>query len=1615
MRGSRTFTTFMNIEPGAGNERALSRFEEQANQSLRRVAATAQKAGALTSGMVPGTGSPGQIQNVAAAERARATALQRTARAAREADAATRRGASGMERTSNAARAAARETSRLERSLRLASVAANVAQGPLGPIAGRLSAMAVAVRELTGLRLGFVGVGAAVGGFVRLASTTQDLVARLRPLYETQSQVNAAFKDAQGIADRARVGLEPVIDLYARLTLAGKDVGLTQGRISRLTELASKAAKLSGGTAVSQEAGLYQFAQGIGSNTLQGDELRSVRENTLRLAKAIADGLGVPIGELKRLGKEGKLTAVVIEEALAKSAEQIEAEYERLPVTISSAFTALNNAFTGLVKDTDEATGVAGAFANVVVLVADNLGLVVKALGAAALAYAGFKTGSIIADTQARISAFQQERRALLDKAREAKATATADRQASAQRIVALRQERAALQQQIAAEQQLANEKRRNALSINSRLTRGPGFIAGEAADVAAYRSAMDEARVAQDNLAASKNRLRTVSGALRSETVVLTGATGRFRAASIAATSAAVWFGRSLRALLAAINPLGLALALAIPLLVEFAFRQDMAAGSADRMAEAQVRLARFIDQATGKILSQNAALIQNEILTAKKGAAEAREARLEKKRNFSFGGDRLFTVYRPDEIDPRLKRIRDQVRSGELGATRAAAQLGRLTDLTGQNAEFRDRLIAQTGEIVTLAQEELQATAAAKLLAGSKDPEIRRQAFGNFTGEDVDFGANYKPPEDGGTDRKVAGARRERAEATDEAAKAERDLAQAERRTDRRADIIGRYEAESSALAKAAADMRRLQRLVGTELVVRNDDGETMTDDKGVAIKRLYTQEMADADKEAIEYGVRKPIREAITEQERGLEISKLRLEGYTAEAEALEIALSLQDQIGEVTEDELADLLVNIERQREINDLLESRERQVSQILSLAQQTRDSFEDMLVGLRTDPIDSIKKFGNSILDNITRIEARRITEKLFAGADEKLRQLVSGSDGVERASEILAANVKSAADSVDPLIAANDNLATATELAAQRITDAANGIASGGSVSGLGGSSSLDRANQAATAANQAVAGVSDVVQAVTGGAGGGLVATVQNAARAAAGVSAVAGAITGGGVANAEDVPADNVIVVTGQRDRAPKEGPVPSGTSAYNAVFEKLGESLDKTFKSGTFFSGIGKGVGKALGGAAEGQMASSVAGLLGIKQSSTGAAIGGAIGSFIPIPGGSIIGGLIGGTLGGLFSKTKKASSTIGFGADGAFAGAASGNSSSLRSNANALAGGVADRLNQIATALDATITGGSRLSIGQRKDKFVVDTTGRGRTKGSGVIKFDSEEAAAQYAFERMLKSVVLGGISAASQNIIRNGSKNIDVAIQKALAIESIPKRLLAKTDPVRFAVESLNEEFTKLISYMKEGGATAQQYADAARLYELERAEAIEQATQQATAALQAYLDEMKGGSSSPFNKRTVYENASAKLNEFRGDIEAGRQVDQNDLLTAARNFQDASSALFGSSQAFFSDFDDIFALLTRARDNVDVGGADGSTLPGNPFETDSQVAGILAALNGTTQNQTDVLAGRLDQLIALFGRQLPPGFGNGSSVGYLPGFGRAGMLNPRELNMY
>ena len=1610
-RRNSTFTTFMNVEEDSSVDRTFSNLEKKANASFARISMVAQKAANAANGSRV-TGNAGAAlsqqarttQTLAAAERTRAAGLQSLTVAERNAAAASERLAGRHLMESNAARAAAASTSQLERALRLSAVAGATIQGPLGGVAGRLSALAVAARDLTGIQFGAVGAVAGIVGFARLADKAQELKNQLRPLYETQEEVNSAFSQVRRIADDARVGLEPVVSLYSRLTLAGRDAGLSVGQISKLTDVATKAARLSGGPAQSQEAGLYQFSQGLGSGTLAGDELRSVRENNLRLAKAIADGLDVPISKLKELGAAGQLTPKVIADALIKESKRIDEEFAKLPPTISSSTAKLGNAFISMVNGGDEAYGVTRAIAGAIDLLTESLDIAARATLTFAVGWATFRAQKIVGDINSTITALRTQKTEGLANARAAQAAAETQRRASASRIVSLRQERAALQQKVVQERAAANETRRAAISIGQNVQRN--YVTNNPREVQAYARAVDAAKVAQDNFAASKKRLSAVSGELRMASGQLVTSTVAYRGATTAAATASRTFGTAMKGLWAAINPVGLAISVGVSLLIQYAFRQSAAARAADELSESQARLADFVDLATGKINAQSEALRNQELAKRRLATEDFRGEYQNARRQVTAGGYAGVVPGSSLSADPRIRAQTDAYARGEFNLNELSRRLQKQLDDLGDSGKgtlagfgptgvYRRQLeeaIQRAGNAQSLGRTYLRSAAQDELLAGNNSEQNRRWANGDFTipsGGRAGSSATEKPKttqqlqiearakaaqsdlqkaqaelarlsnptnakaiqgSDGPqayqdqyqaayervqqlkqAEKDASKARTQQAkearQQTAAQAKAERErlqaLEDAQRRGDRRTDILANYDEVPKAIDTAAKQARELSRYIGQSV-----DGVAFvgkTADEIEQIKEtnplgagIYTAEMAAADKARIDDGVRRPIRDLLADQNQQLELQKLRLAGYGTEAAVLERMLDLQKSTGAVTEADYRAALANEQAQLRINDALESRERQVSQILGLAQQTRDSFEQMLVGLQKDPIKAIKGFANNAVQNVLQIRARQLTEKIFAGADEKLRDLVTGKNGVDKAAEILGKSVQKTADSYQPLIAANDNLKNSANETAEALRNLAS-TASGTNISGL--------------APGSAAAG--------------------------------------GGGYYDKDGV---FTIDVTGgaPKVKVDTSNPIPSASQGYG----KLLDGLAQTLGGGKFVTGITKGIGDAFSGAATGALTNGFMSMLGIKGSRTGSMVGGGLGNIVGkatgIPGLDILGGVAGGLIGGLFKSNRTAGGTI-TGADSDIVTA--GKDSKNYSTATGLAGSVQDQLQGLADSLGATI-GAFNVTIGTRGDEFRVNANGGSLKYENGAVGFgDDQEAAVAYAVKQIIEQGAVTGISNASLTILKKG-KDLQKSIEKATVIESIPKRLKQMTDPVGYAIDELNTEFSKMISYLKEGGATAQQFADAQKLYELERAEAIKQATNTSVEALQDYLDEMTGGSTSPFNKKTTYENAEKTLAGFRSDIASGKVVDQDDFLQAVQNFQNASRELYGSGSSFFEDFNDIFDLVSKAKDNI-TGSTGGGTLPGSPFDS-SAVQTALAAQTTATTSQTAALTAKLDELI-------------------------------------
>ena len=227
---------------------------------------------------------------------------------------------------------------------------------------------ALGVREIAA----YADAWTEAGNKIRAAGTAAGV--QTRSLDELKSGANAA-----------RTSLADYVDLYARLIRSASGVAKSEQEIATATDIVSKAFKAGGASASEQASGILQLGQALGSGVLQGDELRSLRENAPVIAQAIANEFGVTIAGLKQLGAEGKLTSERVFQAILKAQANVESQFKATNGTIADSFTVLKNNLTSYIGTMAETLGITATANQILAALAGNITSVANAAAAAAI------------------------------------------------------------------------------------------------------------------------------------------------------------------------------------------------------------------------------------------------------------------------------------------------------------------------------------------------------------------------------------------------------------------------------------------------------------------------------------------------------------------------------------------------------------------------------------------------------------------------------------------------------------------------------------------------------------------------------------------------------------------------------------------------------------------------------------------------------------------------------------------------------------------------------------------------------------------------------------------------------------------------------------------------------------------------------------------------------------------------------------------------------------------------------------------------------------------------------------------------------------------------------
>lgn len=231
-----------------------------------------------------------------------------------------------------------------------------------------------AVSALAGA-MAALGLGLGVRELADAADSYTNLSARINIATKDGGDFTSAMAGVHRVALATNTGLDATGDLFTRLNTVGKEMGMTQQNTLDLTQTINQAIQTSGGSAQSSEAAITQLIQAMQGGVLRGEEFNSIMENGYGVAEALAKGLGVTTGELRKMAENGELSAERVYKALLSQKDAVQQTYDNFPLTVSNALQKIATSWQILIGEMDRANGASATVANALSVIADNLGI----------------------------------------------------------------------------------------------------------------------------------------------------------------------------------------------------------------------------------------------------------------------------------------------------------------------------------------------------------------------------------------------------------------------------------------------------------------------------------------------------------------------------------------------------------------------------------------------------------------------------------------------------------------------------------------------------------------------------------------------------------------------------------------------------------------------------------------------------------------------------------------------------------------------------------------------------------------------------------------------------------------------------------------------------------------------------------------------------------------------------------------------------------------------------------------------------------------------------------------------------------------------------------------
>lgn len=310
------------------------------------------------------------------------------------------------------------------------------------------------------------------------------------------------------ISQATQSSLNGTATLYARLERGTRLLNTSSTDLAKLTTIINQGFAVSGATTQEAENAIVQLSQGLAAGALRGEEFNSVSEQGSRLMIALADSLGVSLGELRAMAAQGKITNEVIVNGLLSQGDAIGKEFAKTTVSISQGLLVAGNNVTKFFGENSTVKSFAAGFRDSVITMSENLELLSGALILVAGVMGSRYVGALTLATAAKIkTAISSREQAAAD---QLSAQAAANKATAELRVATITKERAI------DEVRLAEMMRMTAISATAATAAEQRLSAARVAAATAvdnYNRALAANRAAQSGLSSGAGLLSRTLG----------------------------------------------------------------------------------------------------------------------------------------------------------------------------------------------------------------------------------------------------------------------------------------------------------------------------------------------------------------------------------------------------------------------------------------------------------------------------------------------------------------------------------------------------------------------------------------------------------------------------------------------------------------------------------------------------------------------------------------------------------------------------------------------------------------------------------------------------------------------------------------------------------------------------------------------------------------------------------------------------------------------------------------------------------------------------------------------------------------------------------------------